>query len=456
MISLRDLLARQFVNHFSLDKYAREPKSRRLRVFEAPYFFVGYIIVNCKISNSLWCKGNGGASILFLRLFMKKIAWITSFFGLLSMSASALESQVSGFATAGVSVSDQSVSFDRGVNNAYLNWIGESKLGLQSDVKITHQFSMTGQVVVKQSATDDGKSDVQGEWLFGAYSVNDSTKVRMGKLRLPLFMMSEQLDVGKAYIPAKLPLEMYGQSPTNAYTGIDILKTWDIGDDSELNIQPYFGMTSFQGRGVLSAGFGGSLDAVGNYPTTFHAFEATNLAGLNVIFDYNRYIRFRAGHMTSILSSKEQATIIAGVDYVHNVGANFSSVGAELKLSGMVLTAEYGQRRVASMMFADTDGRHVTLSHRFGSFTPYIYYADISSDASKAVQGQSNMNISNLHQHTSALGVVYALDSSANIKAEISQVMVASDNNSNEFFNNASVMQGKDICVYRLNYNLIF
>jgi hypothetical protein len=122
----------------------------------------------------------------------------------------------------------------------------------------------------------------------------------------------------------------------------------------------------------------------------------------------------------------------------------------------MVLTAEYGQRRVASMMFADTDGRHVTLSHRFGSFTPYIYYADISSDASKAVQGQSNMNISNLHQHTSALGVVYALDSSANIKAEISQVMVASDNNSNEFFNNASVMQGKDICVYRLNYNLIF
>lgn len=387
---------------------------------------------------------------------MKKIAWITSCFGLLSMSVSALEGQVSGFATAGASASNQSVYFDRGVNNAYLNWIGESKLGLQGDVKLTHQFSMTGQVVVKQSETDDGKSDVQGEWLFGAYAVNDSTKVRMGKLRLPLFMMSEQIDVGKAYIPAKLPLEMYGQSPTNAYTGIDVLKTWDIGDDSELNIQPYWGVTNFQGRGVMSTGFGGSLDAVGNYPTTFHAFEATNLTGLNVIFDYNRHVRFRAGHMSSILSSKDSATIIAGVDYVQSVSANFSSVGAELKFGGMVVTAEYGQRRVASMMFADTDGRHITLSHRFDSFTPYIYYADISSDASKAVLGQSNININNLHQHTSALGIVYALDSSSNIKAEISQVMIAGDNNSNEFFNNASAVQGKDICVYRLNYNLIF
>jgi hypothetical protein len=387
---------------------------------------------------------------------MNKILLSLCIASLLPATASALEGQVSGFGTAGVSGSNNAVSYDRGVNNINPDWIGESKLGLQADVKLSNKLSMTGQVVAKQSDTDDGKMAVQGEWLFGAYAFNDSTKVRAGKLRLPLFMMSEQLDVGKAYTLAKLPLEMYGQAPTNAYTGIDALKTFEVGEDGELMIQPYFGVANFTGRGVMSAGFGGTADSAGNYPTTYHTFEAGNLAGLNFVFNYNEMLRLRAGYMKSTLSNKDGATVMAGVDYVHNVDASFSSVGAELKLGKTNITAEYGQRRVASMMFADTDGRYVTVSHQLGAFIPYAYYAEITSDTSKTVAGQGPTGISNLHQHTTAAGVVYAIDGKSNVKAEASQVSVASDNNSNEFFNNATAMQGKDIAVYRLNYNLMF
>jgi hypothetical protein len=392
---------------------------------------------------------------------MNKIVLSLCIASLLPVTASALEGQVSGFGTAGVSGSNNSVSYDRGVNNINPDWIGESKLGLQADVKLSNKLSMTGQVVAKQSDTDDGKMAVQGEWLFGAYAFNDSTKIRAGKLRLPLFMMSEQLDVGKAYTLAKLPLEMYGQAPTNGYTGVDAIKTFEVGEDGELIIQPYAGLTNFTGRSVNNQA---APDSSNNYPTGFSNFEAGNLAGLNFVFNYNEMLRLRAGYMKATLTSNNpqmtsvQANpygLITG-DYVHNVDASFSSVGAELKLGKTNITAEYGQRRVASMMFADTDGRYVTVSHQLGAFTPYAYYAEITSDKTKSVAGQSNIGVNNLHQHTTAAGVVYAIDGKSNVKAEASQVSVASDNNSNEFFNNATAMQGKDINVYRLNYNLMF
>jgi len=391
---------------------------------------------------------------------MKKTLLALSIVSLLPLTASAVEGQVSGFGTAGIAGSDNSVTYNRSVNKNNTDWIGASKLGLQADVKLTNKLSMTGQVVAKQSASNDGKMDVQGEWLFAAYAIDDSTKVRAGKLRLPLFMMSEQLDVGKAYTMANLPLEMYGQAPTNGYTGVDALKTFEVGEDGQLTVQPYAGLTNFTGRSVNTMMT--APDSSGNYAAGFNQYEAGSLAGLNVGFDYNEILRLRAGYMKASLSNKDGATVIptgfgltAG-DYVHNVDASFTSVGAEVKLGNTSIVGEYGQRRVASMMFADTDGRYVTVQHKLGAFVPYVSYAEITSDKSKAVAGQSNLGISNLHQSTKAVGTVYNIDGKSNIKAEASQVSVGSDNNSNEFFNNASAVAGKDVNVYRLNYNLLF
>jgi hypothetical protein len=376
---------------------------------------------------------------------MKKTILALSIASLLPVTAGAVDGRVSGFATVGVASTDSAVAYDRGLDKHNTEWVNDTKAGLQADVKVSENISLTGQVVMKQSTTDDERNSVQGDWLFGTYAVNDTTKIRAGKLRLPLFMMSEKLDVGKAYTLAKLPLEMYGQAPTNGYIGADVLKRFEVGDDAEVTVQPYMGYTRFDARvaGMMPDG-----------STLFKAFEATGLTGLNVVFDYNEVLRLRAGYMSTKLSYKDEANSMMGgmfAGMVNNVNASFSSLGAQLRLGDTTITGEYGQRRIDSIAFADTDGRYVSVDHKLGAVVPYISYSVISSDKSK-MGGMAP----NLEQSTKAAGVVYAVDSNSNIKAEASQVSVGTANNSNEFFNNGMAIAGKDIAVYRLNYNLMF
>ncbi len=375
---------------------------------------------------------------------MKKTVLMLSIAGLLPLTATATEGQVSGFGTIGAASTDSPSAYDRGLDKNNPEWVNETKAGIQADVKLTERVSLTGQVVVKQSATDDDRMAVQGEWLFGSYIINDSTKIRAGKLRLPLFMMSEQLDVGQAYKVAKLPLEVYGQAPTNGYVGADLLKRVEVGEEGELTIQPYAGFARFDGRGV------NPMDA----NVMFKTFEADNIRGLNVLFDYNEKLRLRAGYMATQLSYNDEKSTGLGMmmaGMVNNVDATFASAGAQLRLGNTTISGEYVQRRVDSVMFPDTDSRYVSVDHKLGAFTPYVSYSVVSSDKSK-MSGTAP----NLEQSTKAVGMVYVVDKSANVKAEASQVSVGTGNTANELFNSGAAVAGTDVNVYRLNYNLLF
>lgn len=390
-----------------------------------------------------------------MKKHLLSVAVATSFMTM-AVASYASESKVSGFATIGGASTDSSVAYDRGLDKHNAEWVNDTKLGLQADLKINPKLSLTAQAIVKQSMRDDDRMDVQAEWLFGAYAIDGTTKVRAGKLRLPLFMMSEQLDVGKAYAFSRLPLEMYGQAPTNGYVGLDLLKNFEIGEDGNLLVQPYAGLTRFDGRvaGMTTDG-----------QTKFGTFEADSIRGLNVIYDHDDWLRLRAGYMVTNLDYKNGLTgnlpafmgnaplDMAASMGVDNVEASFSSLGAQVKLGKTTITTEYGQRRVKSAFFADTDGRYIAIDHKLGKFTPYVSYSVISSDKNKSVNG---MNAPVLDQATTALGVAYNLDDSSSVKFEAAQTSVGSSNNGNEFFNNGSAVAGKDINVYRISYNMMF
>jgi hypothetical protein len=394
------------------------------------------------VSNNVFNKGNIHMQLRKNTLMIAAVAA-----GLLSLQTEAVEGRVSGFGTIGASSTDSPTGYDRGLDKSSSPaWVNDTKAGIQADVNLSPKMSMTAQVVAKQSSTDDGRLAVQGEWLFGAYKVDDSTKVRAGKLRLPLFMMSEQLDVGKAYTLAKLPLEMYGQAPTNGYVGVDALKTFEVGEDGSLTVQPYVGSSRFDGRGI------NPMDGT----TMFKTFEADNIRGLNVVFDYNDMLRLRAGYMATSLSYKdEKGSMVGGMmaSMVDKVDASFTSLGAQVKLGSTTISGEYGQRRVNSAAFADTNGRYLTVEHKLGAFTPYATYSAISSNETKTVNG---MQAPVLEQETKSVGVAYAIDGNSSVKAETSQVSVGSNNTSNEFFNDAAAVKGNTYGVYRLNYNLMF
>ncbi len=104
----------------------------------------------------------------------------------------------------------------------------DSKLGLQGSAKINNDLSFTAQIVSRGAR--DG--DVNLEWLYGSYKINDNLTLQVGRKRLPMFYFSDTQDVGFALPWTHLPPQLYGWEAVN-YNGINLAYrgqagSWDI------------------------------------------------------------------------------------------------------------------------------------------------------------------------------------------------------------------------------------
>lgn len=395
---------------------------------------------------------------------MKKTLLALSIVSLLPLTAIAGQGSVNGFLTigsAGSSESNLRYGADGTMTSGY-DFVGESKAGIQADYAINKSWSLTAQAVAEPMMRDRERLGVTSEWMFASYALTDETKVRFGKLRLPLFMYSEQLDVGKAYALARLPVEMYGMTPTNAYNGIDALIKFDIGDSGELTVQPYAGIARFDGRDTVTA----SMAPIAQMPAgsqTYNTFEADSIKGVNLNYlGLDGRLKLRAGILVTNMDDKGGMTLniaqmpgMAGMA-ANNVEAKFTSIGAQYRAGDTTLTTEYGQRRVDSAAFAQTDGYYVAIDHKLGKFVPYVSYAAIDSEKDKIIRGTK---AAVQEQDTVAVGLGYLLTSSSSVKFEVSQVHVGNDNNFNYYAaeqNTGNPLHDKTFNIYRLNYNLLF
>ena len=107
------------------------------------------------------------------------------------------------------------------------NWTNDSILGLQAAYTIDSQTSMTAQLV----SYGIQNYQVNTIWAYATYKPSDSTELRLGRQRIPFYMLSEQIDVGMSYPWARPPLEMYSL-PVNQYDGLSGRWNWQWGDTS--------------------------------------------------------------------------------------------------------------------------------------------------------------------------------------------------------------------------------
>ena len=81
--------------------------------------------------------------------------------------------------------------------------------------------------------TANGDDDYEPaiDWLFATYYFTPGLAVSVGKVRAPLFMYSDFLDVGYAYQWITPPFEVYGVPSFSSTEGIKLAWTADIGGD---------------------------------------------------------------------------------------------------------------------------------------------------------------------------------------------------------------------------------
>jgi hypothetical protein len=286
--------------------------------------------------------------------------------------------QVSGFATFGMVATGQSdLRFIRpsvnhpGGENPDLG--PDSVIGVQGNITLGPKIAAVVQVTSRENPL--GSYNPDANLAFLAYSPTPGLTVRMGRYRVPFFMLSDTVDINYANLWIRPPTEVYSLNPFNNLEGIDVLYRTSIGDFG-LEFHPYFGNT------VLPIYQGGRS-------------RLNHTRGLNITVTSERLTLF-AGHTETNFALKWSGNDFLGLSYLlHATTPNaaailddlsgskgfstFSALGAQWDDGVWLLIGEYA--RLGSRRYThDAHAWEVTAGRRFGNWTPYLTIARHTED----------------------------------------------------------------------------
>jgi len=162
------------------------------------------------------------------------------------LSSQAVDLAYSGFGTLGYAQSNQASHFQRFIDE-HGTFKRDSVLGGQLELRLAPEWSATVQATVAPSLSSDDKLDLSVTWAFLSWRPGNDWLVRLGKQRLPLFLQTENRDVGQTYDMARLPVEVYAVAPSTDLTGLSISRTW-LTDTGEWVLDAYTGAENLEVR----------------------------------------------------------------------------------------------------------------------------------------------------------------------------------------------------------------
>ncbi|VAW54286.1 hypothetical protein MNBD_GAMMA05-776 [hydrothermal vent metagenome] len=298
-------------------------------------------------------------------------------------SSSAQAIQFDGFMTVGAAKIADIDDADKG--NVYIGGLGDrgisddlsferdTRFGLQISSDITDDMSVVAQIL---GLGDDGNFNAIIEWAYIDYKITDTASIHAGKIKQPVYLVNDYVEVGYAYPWIRPPQEVYlVNNPLNTVNGIELLLQFPVGPGT-LSFQPYLGS---------------NRDDIPNAQGAF--FEAENIYGMDVKYSGRGYTahasNFRCDVKTFGSFAVPDTNNVLGQDLVVNLNGvgncNVTAVGFNLDLANVIVYAEWTERTTdeeLSRAFGDTEAYYLTLGYRFGKFMPHITFASIEGEAS--------------------------------------------------------------------------
>ncbi|QBF84453.1 porin [Shewanella maritima] len=257
-----------------------------------------------------------------------------------------------GFISVAYTTSDNDAGYNNSSTGA--DFTEDSKLGFQGTFKISDQTQAVMQLMTR-GAND---WDIEAEWAYLSHRFDSGIQARAGKLRVPLFMYSDYLDVGYAQPFARPPKEVYDPVPFSSYTGGDL--AYDVEfEDSTLTLQ----------------GFGGQSDVEDD----LRKVDLNNILGANISWtDLTWTARAVYGQ------TKIDGVLYLGDDVVpvSDTTSKFIGLGGSYDNGNLLAVAEWTQVEIEGPL-ADNESGYLTLGYRINAFTPYVtaaYYKTTDND----------------------------------------------------------------------------
>lgn len=376
------------------------------------------------------------------QIFVAALAMPLALSSAFAQEAQDLTVKVSGFGTGALTwTNTDQAEFGRpnqvrGANKSPTTGV-DSNLGLQADVTVNNWLSFTGQGLVRKDAEDDFGADLT--WAFAKARINDQFSVRIGRIGMPAFMISDYRNVGYANTFLRAPVEMYSQVPYNDLDGIDATYQHSFGDTT-VTAQLGFGRTEAD----IAVGLTG---------------KGRKVKALNLVAEHGPFT-LRFGHLTAdvtitgatsidgLLNRLRAASVGYGLPQLNTMAdqieardkkATFTSLGLAMDWKNVVAQSEFAKRKTHSYV-NDTTSWYVMGGYRFGKVLPYVIHSKLSIDkfpANAIPADTTNPMLAALgagasilpyngsgqgEQATTSVGVRWDFHSSLALKAQIDRV----------------------------------
>lgn len=373
----------------------------------------------------------------------------------------ATDFKINGFSTIQAAATDTDQTYV--ASDKDLGFSEGTLLGLQMRFAPNNDVPISFVTQLLARAQDDWK--MNADWAFVNWKVNDEFNVNVGRIKLPVFLISESYDVGITYPWIRPPEELYGFAnvPVTALAGfsLDYRKYFD---DNWVRAQVYGGRDSFT---IPALGTKFSAEVSQMYGLALSAgtenFEARlsftdvkltmNLRDDLLALPAAQELQANVGNSVvsataalaganAVVSGLEAAGVPASDPAYQAALANMMAAGAALQTAGaqaagaaatfaaipngtgdagfmgvgarydngtVLLMGEAGKRPVGGIPFPDTTAGFVTAGVHMGQFLPHLTYSTVDSE---------NSDLINQNQESYILGVRYDVQPWAALKVE--------------------------------------
>jgi len=274
----------------------------------------------------------------------------------------------------------------------------DSRFGAQLTANITSQLSAVLQLVTEQNYANSYRPEV--EWANIKYQLTPDFDVRIGRIELPVFLVSDARKVGFANPWVRPPVEVYDTEPLTNNDGVDLSYRLHLGEATT----------------TLAAEYGSTYRV--DFPLDMSA-EAHDLRALIIKTEYGAALfnlSYLAAHVTldptiALFPAYRElgaaGEAIAQTYELVNKLATIVSAGASYDPGKWFATAEWMQFDSRSFVGVST-GWYLSGGYRIAKFTPFLTYSALT------VSPTSSAGVDASALPASQAGVALALNAGLN------------------------------------------
>ncbi len=391
------------------------------------------------------------------------------------VGAGAQEFSYSGFGTIGAAVSNQDFPYQRFISdNGTVR--RDSVLGVQFDAKFSAQWSATLQAKVAPAPDDDRKWETSAAWAFVSWRPSNEWLVRAGKVRLPLYLFSENLDVGQSYEFARMPTEMYSIAPTTDIAGLYVTRNWAL-DSGDLSLDVYSGRAPEVVQRTHSRDGGLRFLSVNTRVTggvlTLRAEESTWRLGL-----HHAESAFNSGaRAASALQEPSPGYYVPVLD-AEKFSNDIVTLGFDVNLPDAWRVIGEFERNVQHdiPLGANTVGGYLSVLRKLDKVTPYVTVAKLKTvgeparrwrelsqvdtgepfPGADAFQREMADSMPFFDQYSLSLGASYALTPQSKLKGEWTHTWIGKGSAMVDSPAGGAAVANDGIDVLSVSYNFVF